>query len=85
MGRMGETLQVVRSGSSSDEIERGGQPEALITSIVAGIQVAAEVMADIAASTPGVSPSFTIGVQFSPTDVRISGPHDKPPDSGWLR
>jgi len=66
-------------------MQRDHQPEELVATIAANIRLAAEVMVEIAASTPAVSPSFTIGVQYSPNDIRISGPHEAPPDLDWLR
>jgi hypothetical protein len=57
----------------------------VIDAIAANIELGAAVMSEIAASCEGISSSFTIGIQFSPADIRISGPHDRPPDSAWLR
>ena len=66
-------------------MERDDQPEELVATIAANIRLASEGRAERAASTPAVSASFTVGVQYSPNDVRISGPHDAPPDPDWLR
>lgn len=66
-------------------MERACHPEELVAAIEANIQLAAEVMAEIASATVAVSPTFTVGVQYSPTEVRISGPHERPPDPAWLR
>jgi len=67
------------------QLDRAGQPDELVAAIAANIELAAAVMSEIAASCDNVSSSFTIGVQFSPTDIRISGPYDRPPDPAWLR
>ena len=64
---------------------RADQPDELVATIVANIQLAAEIMAEISASNATVSSSVTVGVQYSSIDVRISGPHEKPPDAEWLR
>ena len=67
------------------QIDRAAQPDELIAAITANIELGAAVMTEIAASCESVSPSFTVGIQFSPTDIRISTPHDHPLDPAWLR
>jgi hypothetical protein len=66
-------------------IDRAEQPSEIIANIEANVRFASQILAEIAECDPSVSKSFTLGIQFSPTDIRISGPHETPPDQAWTR
>ena len=66
-------------------LERTTQPDHLVDALTANIRLAADAIVEIASFDNSVSPTFTIGVQYSAADVRISGPHDRAPAPAWLR